>query len=333
MKYRNRLKKLLSSGQVPDDHPFRNVDTEHPMSRPLEFFLSLEDVPGFSGSLKSFITRPQPVATTNEQSKQWAAVCAELGATSIIGQALGLKIEEFEARSPRAQGNRTCDVRASRTESGRPLFFEVKRNQREDKQELPPALESMLNDLPIPFSCTAGLLKHDYDCEDLADLRAKIIGHVKEFLRWQENGHLVGEGAPAGYWDHRVEVIFHEKERVSSGGQYFTPLSRKDLCAHLLESGRSGRDGKPMKPMVVQAMEKGADYLVYRASAWGSLDDVVEECFEGIQELPGGVWSSSDPRLGSLQGVILFERYDRFVLVETDSGRMSLASAVAGGCP
>lgn len=317
------LSRLLANSRLPEGHPLGEVDGSHPMAVPMEYFLSLEGLPGFQEWQAALLSRLRPADTTNARFKDWTSICAEIGAASIVGQALGLPIVGFEPSSPRRKGDKKCDIEALDS-TGERLFFEVKRNQKEDSQELPKALADALEQLEGPFSCTATLLDREYTCSDLDDLMTAIRGHVDLFLKWKQEGHLQGQATPPSYSDHRVEVIFHDRDRVSCKGQYFQPLEVENLCAHLLESGHIGESGDEMIPMVKRAMDKGADYLMYRASAWEPLDHVVEKCFRNAERGPDGRWFSSDERLGSLSGVIIFERYDRFIIIESRQARHHL---------
>jgi hypothetical protein len=162
------LNQLLSSGRVPSGHPFERLTDDDLILPAVDYFLSLADVPGHAEKLKEFLERASVVPITNEASRQWASICAEIGATGLLGHELGLPIVAFERRSPRAVSKKKCDI-VVEIESI-PRYCEVKRNSKEESQLLPEALVDALENLQIPYDTTVGILQRDYDCSDLPAL-------------------------------------------------------------------------------------------------------------------------------------------------------------------
>lgn len=303
-------------------HPLREVDEAHPIVGPLEYFLSLKGVAGFDQVRQEIIDRAQPNSTSNQGHRAWSSVMAELGATWIVGRALKMEITGFEATSPRAEGNRTCDIEAATESSGDPVYFEVKGNQKETSQKLPRDLRSAINRAAKPFAVSPRLKARGYDCSNLEELEESIQDHVAEFERQKQIGLAVGQNLPMRYKDDHVELFFYEERGFASWS--VEPLSTADIRSQLLESGKKGREGTPMIPLVKQAEAKGADFLAYFVEPWGSFEEVVDECFETATQVARLRWMSNDDRLGTLSGVILFRHHEEFNIVENASARVHL---------
>lgn len=304
------LNQLLSSGRVPSGHPFERLTDDDLILPAVDYFLSLADVPGHAEKLKEYLERASVAPMTNEASRQWASICAEIGATRLLGHELGLPIVAFERPSPRATGKKTCDIVVEIAATDR--YCEVKRNSEEESQLLPEALVDAVENLQIPYDTTVGVLQRDYDCSDLTALLDAVKRHV---------ANSPSSRVPAPYRDSRVEAIFHVRQGTDGVMQHFDPATLEDVCSFLVESGRVGRDGKPMVPMVEQAKQKAADYLLCRIpvwSGWYDLDKVATTCLAATRKI-GRTYTSADPRLAPLVGVVLFERYDTFVVVNNEA--------------
>lgn len=197
-------------------------------------------------------------------------------------------------------------------------FFEVKRNAAEDKQSVPETLRNRLKRLEseLPFSFTPRLVNRDYDCADLEDQVHQIKFHVVCFEEWQRDGIVSAQETPAPFGGE-FTLVFHLKSDIAIGtdAEYFSPVSAPELSKYLLGPGGPARDGTLMVPMVQQAVQKGADYLVCRVTAWEVWPEVVKECFGTHRYVNGATFFVADERLGAFDGVILFSRYDSFCIV------------------
>ncbi len=70
-----------------------------------------------------------------------------------------------------------------------------------------------------------------------------------------------------------------------------------------------------MVPMVPQAILKGADYLMCRVTNWKDWPEIVEHCFQEFTHTGGVTYFADDLRLGALNGIVLFARYDDFCII------------------
>lgn len=137
---------------------------------------------------------------------------------------------------------------------------------------------------------------------------------------------LRSEGCRVEHWPlstsmHGLRITFRENGKDGEG---FEPASDKDLCSRVLGPGPPGRDGQPMVPAVQQAANKGADYLLCWVPPWRPLPDLVGRCFQGPKRGMKRAYTSPDERLKDLTGIVLFNRFDSFVIVNRESADPSL---------
>ena len=310
----SRVQKLLNNGTFGVNHYAANLKLSDPIVPALEYFLSLENVTGFSKKFSDLKNKPIGLVTQNARRIQWASLCAELGTYCLLGKILDIPLVAFDITSPRALRPKSdCDVVA--VVNGHLMFIEVKRNAAEDKKILPELLEKRLAELELPFSVSAELLDRDYDCSDLDVRLSDIKQHVTSFLRPKKTGQNVTEPRPSTYTCGSFCVRFLDSPSGNKVIQSFSPIFAKDLKPYLVGPAALGRNGKPMKPMVDQAIEKGADYLFYRAPLWESWQEIVEECFADVTYSNGRTYFTTDPVLRKLRGIVLFARYNEFCIV------------------
>ena len=308
------IERLISRGVFGPDHAAKEIDLSWPIIPALEYFLSLENVTGFSDKLDEIIEKPVGQANKNDRSVQWASLCAEIGAICLLGKMLGLRIVGFEQISPKTtRPKANCDVLV--VVNGNLKFCEVKRNAAEEKQILPDLLQQKLNELELPYSITPELIDRNYDCTNLNTKLQKLIDHVTTFEEQKHKGSMAIENSPASFNAGEFIVYFHPKSEVSSESQFLTPVLSSDLSNFMLGPGGIGRDGKPMVPMVQQAILKGADYLICRVTGWEGWPKIVEKCFERLMYSNGATYFIRDQRFGSLDGIILFSHYNDFCIV------------------
>lgn len=316
-----RVQELIA--RLPEDHYAAGLKLSDPIVPALEYFLSLDQVPGFAKKLEELRLKRAGEGTTNDQVVQWASVCAELGGVCLLGRTLGLPILEFDQHSSRAQrANSDCDVVV--LVNGSPAYVEIKRRASEDKQSLPKQLEEALIRLEgeLPFSLSAELHDRDYDCSDLVARVAAVRRHVEAFQDEQKQGLCSGRARPlpigGPFW-----VYFHAKRGSPQRGlpEHFDPDCPETLKPYLLGPAEPGRDGKPKVPMVNQAIAKGADYLLCRVSRWEGWQEIVEGCFGRVTWSGERTCFAPEGCLQGLRGVVLFSRYDDFCIVNDPSAK------------
>lgn len=310
-----RVEKFLAGNPFGPNHAAHDLALSDPIVPALEYFLSLDAVPGHCKKLEEIKNKPVGTPCKNDRLIQWASLCAEIGAVRLLGKTMGLKIVGFEQVSPRSKRpNANCDIVA--VVNGEKKYFEVKRNAAEDKQCLPEILEKRLREVEreLPFGMTPELVDRNYDCTDLEIKLGRLKDHVETFQQHKREGLLAGKCRPSAFQDEAFEVVFHPKSQRTST-RFFSPVFPKELAPYLLGPGGTGRNGKPMTPMVQQAAEKGADYLVCRVPKWQDWTKAMEEIFAESSHNSGVTYFSKDPRLDKLEGVVLFRTYDDFCIV------------------
>src|SRR5208282_5716553 len=104
---------------------------------------------------------------------------------------------------------------------------------------------------------------------------------------------------PLPFRSSTLEVYFSDKSQPNYEAHYLTPVSVSDIASYVLGNADGG-SGKT--PMVVQALEKGADYLICLVPGLdGGLDEVVEGCFVERTQLSEMTYASPEARLLSLR--------------------------------
>jgi hypothetical protein len=276
-------------------------------------------VPGFQEKLNGFLREPHGLR--NDAEIQWASTCAELGAVCLLGRELSLRILRFDACSPRrSRPESNCDIVACL--NGQATFFEVKRNSKEVAQSLPARLQEALDTYECPYSLTGELHDRRYDCSNLPELLTAIGEYLDMFHEWKQE-NIVADHRPPPFTSGGVSVHFLKKP---SCGSFFEPTSRADLRSYLLESEHPGKDGKKI-PKVREAQEKGAHYLMVQVPSWEGLPTLAGGCFGNLKpasETTERTYWSEDERLGSLSGLVLFSRYDNFIVINnSNSGELN----------
>jgi hypothetical protein len=328
-----RVQQLIRDGTFGEGHSAAGLQLSDPIVPALEYFLSLEQVPGFPEKKHQDLKlKPVGPDTTNARTVQWASLCAELGGIYLLGKTLGLATLGFDQHSPRGRrANSNCDVLVN--VNGRHVYVEIKRKAAEDKQSLPKRLEDGLFHLQhkLPYGISVMLRDRDYDCSDL-DLRlAAVEDHVERFQQLKAEGVWAEEETPAPLGGPFI-IFFHDKSdeppgRVSehvivdrvTGRAVFDPECTDNLTPYLVGPARIGRDGERMVPMVEQAIEKGADYLLCRVSSGDGWPEIVEQCFGHVTYTTNRTCFAADESLRGLRGVVLFSRYDDFCIVNNSS--------------
>jgi hypothetical protein len=297
-----RVQRWLETAGLPEDHEAQGLSLSDPIVPALEYFLSLEEVPGFEERLTLLEKEPAGPPSKNTRGIKWASHCAEIGAICLLGQELGLRILGFDQRSPRAtRPDKNCDVAAE--VEGSPTFFEVKRRSVEDLQIPPPLLRARLLQLDLPYSLSVEMIDPDYDCGDLDERMEEMAEHLV-FMHDPDNKDLwwQGDTVPPAFPTKAFIVWFHEKDKDFGLVEHFEPASEADI--------KSWLRGKTK-----EASEKGADYLTARVPSSGPWGDLVNECFDFATQDGPRSYSVRDAALSGLRGLILFSRYDRFCIV------------------
>lgn len=309
-----RVQQLLESGAFRENHFAAHIEASDPIIPALEYFLSLEQVTGFSGKFKDLKEKPLGPKTTNERRVQWASSCAELGAIYLLGKTLDIVIIGFDQKSPRAtRSDSNCDVLVAI--NGQLTFIEVKRNAAEDKQALPEFLKESLAALALPYSMSTELVNRKYDCSNLSARLAELTQHVRMFENSCKTGRMARQPTPFDAGDD-FRVVFGAKSDDPMALEFCLPVFTTELKPYLVGPGATGKDGKPMKPMTTQAAEKGADYLFCRTPTWGrSWEEIIDECFVSVTYRGGRTFFTTDSGLLDLRGIVLFSCYDNFCIV------------------
>jgi len=311
-----RVEEFLTENPFGPNHAAHDFALSDPIVPALEYFLSKDAVRGHSKKLADIKSKPIGTPYRNDRLIQWASLCAEIGASALLGKTMGLEIAGFDQVSPRSERRRAnCDIVA--VVNGEEKYFEVKRNAAEDKQCLPELLEVRLRELEseLRFGMTPQLVDRNYACTRLDEKLSQIRDRVAEFQQHKREGRIAGECRPPAFQDEAFEVVFHPKNPEDIDLEFVSPVFPQQLAPYLLGPGGTGCNGKPMIPMVRQAAKKGAHYLVCRVPRWFDWTKIVEEIFEDSSQNSGVTYFSKDPRLDSLEGVVLFARYDDFCIV------------------
>jgi hypothetical protein len=301
--------KFIGNSQVSSEHPVWGL--EDGLLRALDFFFSLPKLPGMATQKQRFLRLGQVDGLTNEPEVQKASFWAEIRATCLLNQSLGIEILGFEQHSPRRQRG-TCDIVGMF--EGRKCFFEVKRKSADVRQKIPVALETALTALSseIGFALTPQLQDRGYDCVGLAALMDDIKAYVAAAPRDDR-------GIPLPFRNDIVDMFFSESDGGEIWSEYLQPDLPEDIERYLL--GR--RDGKPepdkngeqRNPMVEQCRVKGADYLVSQIGFVESPEQIAKASFPEITQLNQREWATKDRRLSGLSGIVLFRTNFQWCLV------------------
>jgi hypothetical protein len=305
----SELMKFIGNSQVSSEHPVWGL--EDGLLRALDFFFSLPKLPGMATQKQRFLRLGQVDGLTNEPEVQKASFWAEIRATCLLNQSLGIEILGFEQHSPRRQRG-TCDIVGMF--EGRKCFFEVKRKSADVRQKIPVALETALTALSseIGFALTPQLQDRGYDCVGLAALMDDIKAYVAAAPRDDR-------GIPLPFRNDIVDMFFSESDGGEIWSEYLQPDLPEDIERYLL--GR--RDGKPepdkngeqRNPMVEQCRVKGADYLVSQIGFVESPEQIAKASFPEITQLNQREWATKDRRLSGLSGIVLFRTNFQWCLV------------------
>lgn len=315
------FRSFISTETLDQRHYFSRMSQNDPILPAIEYFLTQKSVVGFDHKTRDFINRSIDKGNMNEGIRQWASVCAEFGAIRLIGKELGLPIIGFEQISPKAQNpERDCDIVAIL--NGKYTFFEVKRKGDEDSQIIPERLSTALQNFSNPYSLVPDLIKRDYDCSNLDDLLKSLENHINEFQLLKKEGLYSNQDTPSPFVNSEIEVHFLKKSDIDSNCQFFAPTSIEDIHSFLFETGRIGKDGKPMIPKVIDAEEKGADYLICRVPDNDPWDEIVDGCFKQLSYRNDLTFFTKDENLRTLSGIVLFAKYNNFCIINNlNSGK------------
>lgn len=297
-------------------HYLTQVKENNPILPAIEFFLSLKCVNGFDAKIKELIDRPINDSRSNDGYVQWASLCAEFGAIKLLVRSLNINITGLNQKSPKSKNeNSNCDIKAKYKNID--LFFEVKRNSKSETQYIPDNLISALNSISCKYCMIPELINRHYKCDDLNKVIIEITDHINEFEKLKRDGYYTDNMTPDIYSNDNFSILFTEKLDCESDSNfsYLSPPTINDICSYLLCTDRIGKDGRPMESMVVQALNKGADYLICHIPGWDSFEKIVDSCFSKIVLKQGNNFLVDDDRLNQLMGIILFHTYYDFCII------------------
>ncbi|MBN2520089.1 MAG: hypothetical protein JXB17_06270 [Bacteroidales bacterium] len=312
---------------MSEKHPLKNIIESSPFLHALEYFLSLSGVVKeneYKNKVNELLIYPSYKGFTNEGDVQWASNSAEISAIYLLGEILKVNITGFNKSSPKSvKKNSNCDILGKYLEDD--LYFEIKRICKEEKQILPYSLQSALDKVRGKYRPVAQLLNRNYNSINNNLIVKNIENHIRKFEVSDENNinHSVKNG-PLPYSNNDIQVLFFKKGTLDDGMQFIDPVSVNDICSYLLSSDRIGKNGTPMIPMVKQAENKGADYLVCRVPDWSdyTFKEIVKKCFKEIKIEKECEYIVDDYRFGNLTGIILFNRYDKFAIINNINSKI-----------
>ena len=300
---------MLVGKNLTDTGETISVLKRHFPDRPeIEFFCSLSEVEGWdkkaNALLKSFSLREKYQSTRLD----YYADLAEVKASFILGDRLGLEIFGFEVirnSQNSSTSQRNCDIGAYSQNSK--LFFEVKARSIEEIQTAPHALEENLKQW---------LLTVDYA------VALKVHQRMNKATDFDNIGRLLNEFLEAfpgmdSYEDCRgfsIRVL-PKSGKCSNYVEVFEGEPTNDLVKWLFLDKE--RDGKDIKSKVTQAIGKRADFLMalippQDEEEWS---DLVRRCFPGVTFDRFKPVVSSNSRLQGLLGMILFTSEDEFQII------------------
>lgn len=308
--------KFIETTDLPKGNYLRTIPEGDRILPAFEYFLSLHRIEGFKSKLKEIKNNPIIDYEKNTGLVQWASICAEVGAIRLLGKELNIELTGFNQHSPKADSvGSECDIRGKW--NNHVLYFEVKRNCKEDTQTLPDKLQSTLDNFDGPYVLAAQLLNRKYDSSNIGQLLIDIKAHIREFEETIKKYNLRTPKTPWPFSNKDIQIHFLDPNKASSGWHYLDPVSVNDICSFLLSPDRLGKDGKPMVPKVKQAAIQGADYLVCKIPDWSdySFSIIVNKCFENVIYENDDEYIVRDSRFENLAGIILFNRYDKFSII------------------
>lgn len=97
-----RVEAWLRTAALEEGHEAKDLSMSDPIVPALEYFLSLEQVPGFESRKSRLESEPARPENQNFGIRGWASHCAELGAICLLGQQLELPMVGFDQSSPQA---------------------------------------------------------------------------------------------------------------------------------------------------------------------------------------------------------------------------------------
>lgn len=194
--------------QIDSPSYFEEITYDDPIFPALDYFLSLYRVKGFENKLKDFLKKSIIKKNKNESIKQWASICAELGAIRLIGKELHLQIIGFDQISKKMSGNlKNCDIIAKL--NGKVTYFEVKRNTKEEAQSLPEDLQNAIDSFKGPYKFTTRLINREYDSQNIPQFIKSIRKHIEEYQQQIEKQPTRSDEPPPPFSYSGIEVIFH----------------------------------------------------------------------------------------------------------------------------
>lgn len=322
------FEELKSKGLIQPLSCASMVEDNDPCLLTINYFLSLDGIPGFGVKRKEFLQPRKNLPEKNSREVDFAALLAEFEAMRLIGTDLGLIIVGLE--QPPHGFQKKCDIVGKL--NGTDTFFEVKNRSKDHTRKPPEALQKTVREAALPFDARPEWFgkKEGFTSENKTCLKAAIRQHIEHFL--EGNNRRRKKPIPL-YWPKEAEVdrskkqvvvYFRLRKHTSNPSGYLAGVDLiDDYSSYILGTGKTGRDGKEMSPMAHEAEKKGADYLVCRVASWPDLRvrDIVKGCFQPVQRSSPFVYYSCDPRLGTMSGVLLFTSHDRFLVVNNSNAK------------
>ncbi len=308
--------KYILSLQLSENNMLRiaSENQDNPILSAYEYFFSLSHLVGFESKCKQITDNPIHNSDTIEGNNQWASLCAEMGAISLLGNNLGVKILGFDQQSPiRKRTKSDVDILASI--GSEPVYFEVKRNSREETQDIPQVLMDALHRLDLGLSFAVESATRNLSIQNIDDLIENIQTHLSNYYDWKSEYAPNDHGRPFNFVSDNMTIRFFPTSSRHGLLRYFSPPSLDDLSAYLFERGKMGKNQKEMIPMVVQAIEKGADYLICKIPKWDTYTDIIGAFFNDYYWVSKKVVEVEDEKLSGLVGMILFDKFNDFCIV------------------
>ncbi len=132
----NLFEKLKSQGQIQPGSCASMVWENDPNLPSINYFLSLDGIPGFDSKRKKFLQGHKNLPENNSREVEFAAQLAEFKAMLLISKDLGLTIVGLDQSPPGFKND--CDIVAKL--NGKDTFFEVKNRSKEDTRKPPESL-------------------------------------------------------------------------------------------------------------------------------------------------------------------------------------------------
>ena len=210
--------------------------------------------------------------------------------------------------------NSNCDVVVLL--KNREVFVEIKRKSAEEKQILPELFEDRLAGLQLPFGIIPELFCRNYDCSDLDSQIEGLRDHVRQF----ESNPSPRLRFPPPFVCTSFKIWFRAKgiEDLS----FFQPDFDTQIKSYIVGAQEPGARNSSKRPMIIEALEKGADYLFVDVPSWCGTAQLAEACFGEIRKLTENFFLSSSSAFCGLAGVALIADAQRFSLVSNSKNML-----------